>query len=1667
MVLSVTKGEKDWVTIMSFAKIIEKYRTQSFSTRDQGYKFERLMKAFLLTDRRYSSLFDEVWLWSDFPSRKDFGSGVDTGIDLVAHEKNGNYWAIQCKCFDDSTTIDKPMVDTFLSSSGRSFSDVHDFTTRRFARRLWLDTTTKGFNKNAEDAIKNQLPPVSRLGFYDLANSEVDWDKLEDGLTGASAEKPKYGLREHQQRALNAAHDYFQFRDRGKLIMACGTGKTFTALKIVEDQVDKTTPTALVLVPSIALLGQLLNEWCAQADKPIHPVCICSDPKASQKVSKDEDSIESSIVDLALPASTNYNEIESQVSEARLLQQKDGGMVVVFSTYQSIDVISNVQKRLGGKLIFDITVCDEAHRTTGVTLKGDEDSNFVKVHDPEFIHSKKRMYMTATPRLYSDDNKKKAVEKEAYLCSMDDPAIYGEEIFHIGFGEAVEKNLLSDYKVLVLTIAEDQMSKQLQQAISIRDSEISTDDSLKLIGCINALSKRTSDTAQIKEVDPGLMHSAVAFCQTIKASKLIVSQMNSCKDAYYETLSEEDRKGIVTISAKHIDGSMGANTRSELLSWLKNVDIDSSECRMLMNVRCLSEGVDVPSLDAVLFLSARNSQVDVVQSVGRVMRRAAGKRYGYIIIPVVIPANVKPEDALDDNERFKVVWSVLQALRAHDDRFEATINKIDLNKKKPSNIVVSHTNIGGADTKAGDDADAVRGAINQQMELNFETYQNAIFAKMVEKCGERRYWEQWAADVARIAERHIYQITQLIHEEGSKPQKAFERYIKGLRKNINPSVTEEDAVQMLAQHFITQPVFDALFQNYSFAQNNPMSKSMQQMVDILNERTPQEDSEKLEKFYESVRRRAKDIDNAEAKQKVIVELYEKFFKTAFPKTVEKLGIVYTPVEIVDFIINSVEDVLKKEFGRSISDENVHVLDPFTGTGTFIVRLLQSGIIKPEDMARKYKNELHACEIVLLAYYIASINIENVYHDFMAEHMEEVKKYEEEHYWEEERAIAQPDGSPKSLEYQPFNGICLTDTFQMTEDNSAVMEEVFPQNSARVNKLKKTPITVIISNPPYSIGQKSANDAAQNQHYDLLEERIEKYYVQNSSANLNKAAYDSYIKAFRWATDRFIKYNTQNTVVEGRDGVIGFVSNGSWLDNNGLDGFRKSLEKEFSSIYVFNLRGNCRTTGELRRKEAGNVFGLGSRTPIAITILVKKKDFNGKAKIHYFAVDDYLKREDKLELVKQKKSVLNPLFKTIILKPNEFGDWITIRNDKFSDFIPLCPEKKYVTTSRSFFTTYSLGIVTSKDYLLYDFSKTNLSAKVQKMVSFYNEQRYDYHAQSDVNEAASFVKYNKAVISWTDMFLKDLENNKPYSYNPAKQMEGIYRPYCKQQFMYEKQFIQRTYQQTNLFPETSSENLMICITGIGSKKDFSALISNMIPSYDYVDKTQCLPMNWYKEDETFVGGLFDEGKKQYIRNEGVSDFILKQAQDKYGPRVTKEDIFYYVYGILHSESYRTTFEADLKKTLPRLPLLAEPKKFWDFSKAGRQLAELHLNYESVEPCSDVVVSGDDGVHYDVEKMRFPAKGQKDTIIFNSRITVKNIPDKSYEYIVNGKSAIEWIMERYAVTTDKASGIVNDPNDWAKEHNKPRYILDLLLSVINVSIQTVDIVKSLPEVDWDKE
>jgi predicted helicase len=778
----------------------------------------------------------------------------------------------------------------------------------------------------------------------------------------------------------------------------------------------------------------------------------------------------------------------------------------------------------------------------------------------------------------------------------------------------------------------------------------------------------------------------------------------------------------------------------------------------------------------------------------------------------------------------------------------------------------------------------------------------------------------------------------------------------------------------------------------------------------------------LANFYKSVRERAEGIDNAEGRQKVIIELYNTFFKAAFPKMSEMLGIVYTPVEVVDFIVQSANDVLQAEFGRRLTDKNVNIFDPFTGTGTFITRLLQSGLIEKTDLPRKYESEIFANEIVLLAYYIACVNIENAYHDIIG-----------------------------ADEYAPFGGIALTDTFQAWEA-SKDQQTLFDENSERVRRQNETPITVIFGNPPYSVGQKSANDNAQNKSYATLDEAIAKSYAALSEATNKNALYDSYIRAFRYSTDR----------LRGGDGIICFVSNGSWLDGNSTAGFRKALEQEFAKIYVFNLRGNARTSGELRRKEAGNVFESGSRTPVSITLLVKRRDIEGKAEILYRDIGDYLKREEKLAIVAERKSFLNPDMGLARITPNEHGDWITTRNEAFNDFVPLASEKKFDEGTESVFVVESNGIKTNRDIWVYNFSKTNLTKKVSGMINFFNEQI-----------VAETVSYDSTKISWSGILEDKLKRTERVEFEQDAVATALYRPFTKQRFYYSDNLIERRYQFRKLFPTPDTKNMVVCVSGIGVTKDFSVLISDKPTDLEFIGKSRCFPLYYYEEKaqkgkkSQTVGQLDmfgEEEKAEIVRKDGISDFILQQARLRYGSAVKKEDIFYYVYGFLHSPKYRTTFADDLKKSLPRLPLVDKADDFWAFSKAGRELAKLHLEYENMPPLAEVTVNRVSRASLHVGKMRF-ANDKKDEIAYNAHISVQNIPAKAYEYIVNGKSAIEWVMERYQVKTDKDSGIVNDPNLYAEETGQPEYILNLLLSVISVSVRTQEIVEGLPEVKWE--
>ena len=1637
----------------TFAQILNKFRQDAFSERDKGYRFERLMQAYLKTTTLYANLFEEVWLWTEFPFHDQFG-GKDTGIDLVARTVEGEYWAIQCKCYATNAFINKPDVDTFLSTSGKRFETESGMT--GFVQRLWISTTNK-WNSTAEQTIRNQNPPVTRLNLIDLENDDVDWNSLEQGIFGMASRSKPFTIREHQQQAIDQTHAYFKIDEatgqpahtRGKLIMACGTGKTFTSLRIAENETGG-RGLVLFLVPSIALLGQTLRSWLQQAMEPMMAVCICSDPQVSKQTEKNDNDT-TSVVDLALPASTDVPSIIKQLQHAR--RHNAEGLTVVFSTYQSIDVISRAQQQLLKETgdafgTFDLIICDEAHRTTGVTLKDETESAFVRVHNNDFLRAVRRIYMTATPRLYTDETKKRAEENSAVLCSMDDRSMYGDEIYRIGFGEAVKQELLSDYKVLILAVGEKDITPTLQNALTREDGTIDADDPSKLIGCINALSKKVlgADEEFVKGSDPLPMRRAVAFCSSIKASKAIANAFTDYKDLYMEDIREEDRATMVDVVAHHVDGSMSATKRDEELMWLKEQPENERECRMLTNARCLSEGVDVPSLDAVVFISPKNSQVDVVQSVGRVMRRSEGKKYGYIIIPVVVPANAEGDKVLENHPNFKVVWTVLNALRAHDDRFNAEVNKIELSKKKPKNILFGGVGASRKDEDQHSDGDSkprAESAAEQlatQLSMSFNDLQNVFYAKLVTKVGTKRYWELWARDIAQIAEQHIERIKALIADNG-KHRRAFDQLIRGLHRNINPGLSEQDAIEMLSQHIISRPVFEALFENYQFAASNPISRSMQKMLDLLDDETKtEEEHQKLQKFYDYVRDTVGNIHEAEGRQRIIVELYDKFFKVASPRTVEKLGIVYTPVEVVDFIIRSVGYILQREFGRSLSDENVHILDPFTGTGTFITRLLQSGLISREALERKYGREIHANEIVLMAYYIASVNIENVFHDLMG-----------------------PD-----TEYRPFGGICLTDTFQLGEEaaDENLYSEQFPTNSRRVIEQKKRRITVIVGNPPYSVGQKSANDNAQNQKYPALDSQIERTYAAETDANNKNSLYDSYIRAFRWASDRLDKKD---------GGVIGFITNGNWLDSNAQNGMRKCLEREFSTIYVFNLRGAIRARSkDLAKKEGQNIFDI--MTGVAITILVKKpKASDEAARIYYHDIGDYLSREEKLRIIRNMGDISNPLMQWVTITPNEHGDWLNKRSEQFKLYTTLGDKIDKKNKKTFFVPYYSNGLKTQRDPWCYNSSLPVVEKSAKEQIDFYNEQR-EKLAKKEISD----VDYSTHKISWTRAVLSDIQRNKPYNTQDCQFREGLYRPFFKQHLLFYRPLNEMMYQIPTLFPTSNQRNLVICVECIGARRDFTALITDCIPDLHVLEAAQCFPLYWYDDSTADIADLFSAPQSEmdrYVRRDGVTDWILSTARKQYGSRVTKEDIFYYVYGILHAPDYRTTFAADLKKSLPRLPLVESPDDFWAFSRAGRSLAELHLGYEHVEPyagCrtiySPLTNRGDEISYLIDDKMRFgkldSKTADKRIIHYNAGITIENIPLEAYDYVVNGKSAIEWVMERYAVKTDPASRIENNPNDWCREHDDPKYIYNLLLRIITVSLETMKIVRSLPKLKLEE-
>lgn len=1623
---------------MQLSELLETYRAAATNEREKGDYFERLIRIFLENDDIQKQFYSKVIPFGDWAAEQGW-KATDIGIDLVATMADGSgYAAIQCKFYAPNYSIQKPDIDSFISAASNDL----------FTRLIIADTTRKEFGKNAQDTLDKVSKDWNRISINELEASRIDWSQFI--RTGNVSLAPKKQLRDHQRDALKAVTEGLAEADRGKLIMACGTGKTFTGLRIAET-IAGNGKRVLFMVPSLALMSQTVREWKNDCQDEFTAFSACSDTKVGRNA--DADSLDLNIHDLAFPATTDPEKLARQVNDA-----SSDKMTVVFSTYHSIDVLTRAQKNYGLPA-FDLVVCDEAHRTTGVTLKDEDDSNFVRIHSNDYVMASKRLYMTATPRIFGEAARRKADDHQAELASMDDEAKFGKDLFHRGFGWAVEQELLTDYKVVVLAVDEGLISSTIQGRLK-DGAELTLDDATKIIGCYKALTK--SDLKGDLTFDPKPMKRALAFCQSIAKSRVIEEEFARVVDEYTGSDLLDDGDHLRT-EVRHVDGTYNASARDELLNWLK-ADTDDDTCRILTNAKVLSEGVDVPALDAIMFMHPRKSQIDVVQSVGRVMRRAEGKKLGYVILPVAIPPNTKPEDALNDNERYQVVWQILNALRAHDERLDARINQADLGEDISDKIelirisseselkeltavvddfTTSKTKAEKTGAGIGQDAPARRntGDPEAQGAFVFDEFTRAIMAKIVQKCGTREYWDTWAKDIAKIAQNHITRISTIVGQPGAE-RDAFLAFLSELQDDLNPSISEAEAIEMLAQHLITGPVFDALFKGSQFTRANPVSRAMEIVLGQLHEHNLAKESDSLAKFYASVERRAADVVTAHGRQELIYKLYDSFFKGAFPVLTQRLGIVYTPVEVVDFIIHSVNDVLKAQFGQTLGSEGVHILDPFTGTGTFITRLLQSGLIAPAELAHKYREEIHANEIVLLAYYIAAINIETVYHELMQGELAE------------------------DAPYEPFKGILLTDTFQMYEQERDMVANLLPDNSERRTRQKALDIRVIIGNPPYSAGQGSANDNAANIAYPSLDAAIRDSYAAHSSATNKNALYDSYIRAIRWASDRI-----------GDAGVMAYVTNAGWVDGNATDGLRKCLAEEFSDLYVFHLRGNQRTSGELSRKEGGKIFGSGSRAPIAISVFVKNPDATDHGRIHFHDIGDYLDQKQKLAIIRDFRSIdgITKAKGWMRITPDENNDWLD-QVDRSFDRFPILGAKR--GEEKGLFENYSRGIETGRDAWSYQSSREKLQSNIKKFIDFYRDQNAQFGGDK-VAKVRDVIDYDPKRISWTSSLIASLHKGEDINFDPAALMTSTYRPFQKQHLYFQSDLTHRVGQMPRIFPNAAAENLVIQVCGIGGK-GFSALMSNTLPDIQTMFNGQCFPFYLYEETQPDEGLFATPGDQAggLTRRDAITDAGLAHFQSVYpGEEISKEDLFYYIYGLLHSPDYRERFANNLAKQLPRIPAVKSFADFVAFRDAGRALGDLHVNFEAADPYMVTFKEGDHALineaqddpvkFYRVTKMKFGGKGKekdKTTVIYNGNITMQNIPLEAYDYVVNGKPALEWVMERQVVKQDKDSGIVNDANDYANETvGDPRYPLDLFRRVITVSLETMKIVRKLPPLD----
>ena len=1628
MALSFT----DWFKLMQ--------ENQNKQNRETGDLFERLTKFYLLNIEEYSTVKKPP--------------GKDVGIDLIAVKDEQKY-AVQCKFRSNDGALSKSDVDSFLANV-RGSSD--------YAGGIIVHTKTE-ISNNLSDNLNNpkQSPHIRVIDRYDLQQTKIDWQaEIDGGVVKMDKKQPH----EHQKQAIEKVCNALKQKEveRGKLIMACGTGKTFTSIKIVERFIKEngTSNTVLFLSPSLSLLQQSIREYYTCKTMPMRFFVVCSDSQVGRRIDDDDDSVQIDFYRLILPPTTKSAQLIAHYERARRRAKESdvASINIIFSTYHSINVIAEAQSADSAISLptFDLIICDEAHNTAGKHGRQQKQSHFTRIHDADYIRARKRIYMTATPRVYTERARAKATEEDIVLCDMDDSALYGEELYRYGFGQAINDGILCDYKVLIYT---HQLSGDEAQR-----TEGDAETEARTYGIWRSILKRTARNVErdfFKDKSP--MKRIVAFTNTIKNSQIfrdtcgaIIGRHeypNSDNTVSPEPMSDDtiqtsiSNGGIDTLACRHIDGSMLAGRREKALQWLGEADTEDKQCRILSNAKCLTEGIDVPALDGIIFINERKSVENIAQAVGRVMRAAPNKKEGYVILPIYIPSHITDvEEYMQTSKNFEKVWQVLQALRSLDERFKAEVDNLDLQTNKESRIKIEY---GQGDASQENNR---RDITVDGKQLSLLAFKDKFFAVAVKRCGDLVYLRKWTATVGDIAAEITQRLNRAIDSDSSV-KKIFDNFLQELQTAVlNPAVDRHAAIELLTQHTITRPIFNALFDDYQFADHNSISKAMDSIQQVIWKRGIEHESNKLSSFYRGIQRdialiTAK-IDNLDGRQQRIREIYDEFFKVAFKKDVKRLGIAYTPIEAVDYLLHSANAACYHEFRVSLTDKNVAVIDPFVGTGSFIARLIDDKqLIKDDDLARKYEQEIFANEIMLLPYYLAAVNIEQTYH----QRMHAAPTNERDNQLQRE----QPQSA---VDYRPFDNIVLTDTFLIpTEDTQTSNSELIPtahfaDNNQRLQKQIKSTIRVIVGNPPYTSDKESYRDQHGNSIYPALDKRIrDSYMPQQKRGGLARYLYDSFYRALRWASDR-LNSDINSGAIDG--GIIAFCTNASFLYTTVAVGVRQALANEFSAIYILDLGGDLRS-GDPRR-EGGNIFDV--RVPIALSIFIKYRQQHKPANIYYHRMDDYLSKEEKLAAVKKYAQAdgyyaLLHQHRFTRIVPDRHGDWLRQRSDYPPHALPIT----------AIFNKYSLGIASGRDAYLYNFSKLECSERMRIFCERFAEAQRAYRQGKDMQ---SFFQQQRN-INWNRELKRRVRQQEKSIkvFAPDYLHLAHYRPFCKQHLYYDKDYINSPGQQHRLFPHASVSNRAICING-KSADFFSVLMTNMLPDLNFLKGggTQCFSYWLYEQSQHNNHDMFA------TRHENITDSALKIFRDHYHKQqISKWDIFYYIYALFHHPDYLQKYRNNFFRDLPSIPLV---RHFTQLAAAGQKLADLHCNYEKIAEYKLIDEKSPlferQGINPKVIRMSHPQdhSGNKDysKIIYNDSLTLGGIPSNAYEYKINNISAIEWIMKRYKSTPSSQSAqgrnkFSNDANSWGVEQNDPWYILKLLKKIITVSVQSADIINALPK------